>query len=408
MAMKQTQTKMFDFSDVGLDFCAGSKNLFPDRFKKMLALGYNEQTVSSVSVSGNQVTLTYGVSHGYAADRVLKINAPDILSINGGEFVIDSVTENTVTMTITGAPTSIVGNFKTRVASLGYDLVYEQSSVQLYKLKALDESDLFLRLVFTTISNYRNTVSVCIGAEADVGTGFITDQYSYELTRNNLAVNDHLKWEFQSANNSTFNNYTYSQGYSEFGKGCVVGSKYHLAILSNMSPVLSAGTVNGFFPVATTYQSLKLPVVLGFVYGAAESGYNTKGLSYTTYAYLGKISVAFDSANNVTLPTFIFSTPKAKNSVLPPSIDTFNTTTARPMAIYERASRQHLGFVAGGIYEAMYSEDSNIPSTDKMLTPLVTKEVDFSNTCLVHHIASDTGGRNCQYLVLPIEEIKIG
>ena len=70
--MKQTQTKLFDFSDIGLDFCAGSKNLFPDRFKKILAQGYNTQTVASVGVVGNQVTLTYGVSHGYVADRVLK------------------------------------------------------------------------------------------------------------------------------------------------------------------------------------------------------------------------------------------------------------------------------------------------------------------------------------------------
>ena len=144
MAMKQTQTKLFDFSDVGLDFCAGSKNLFPDRFKKMLALGYNEQTVSSVAITGNQVTLSYGVSHGYVADRVLKVNAPELLSINGGEFVIDSVTENTVTMTIDGAPALIAGNFTTKVASLGYQLVYEQNPVQLYKFKALDESDLFL------------------------------------------------------------------------------------------------------------------------------------------------------------------------------------------------------------------------------------------------------------------------
>jgi len=63
MVMKQTQTKMFDFADIGLDFSAGSKSLFPDRFKKMLAQGYNTQTVSSVTVEGNQVTLNYGGSH---------------------------------------------------------------------------------------------------------------------------------------------------------------------------------------------------------------------------------------------------------------------------------------------------------------------------------------------------------
>ncbi|RKG45949.1 hypothetical protein D7V64_17530, partial [Acinetobacter cumulans] len=95
MAMKQTQTKLFDFADVGLDFCVGSKSLFPDRFKKMLVIGYNTQTVASVAVAGNQVTLTYGVSHGYVADRVLKVESGVLAEINGGEFWIDSVTSNT-------------------------------------------------------------------------------------------------------------------------------------------------------------------------------------------------------------------------------------------------------------------------------------------------------------------------
>ncbi|WP_250852373.1 hypothetical protein [Acinetobacter sp. ANC 5414] len=100
MAMKQTQTKLFDFSDIGLDFCAGSKALFPDRFKKMLALGYNVQTVSSVMVSGNQVTFTYGGAHGYLADRVLKVDSGALPSVNNGEFWIDSVTTNSVTFTL--------------------------------------------------------------------------------------------------------------------------------------------------------------------------------------------------------------------------------------------------------------------------------------------------------------------
>lgn len=407
MAMKQTQTKYFDFSDVGLDFCAGSKSLFPDRFKKMLTLGYNVQTVTSVAVAGNQVTFTYGGAHGYVADRVLKVNAPELLSINNGEFVIDSVTTNTVTMTIDGAPGLIAGDFKTNIASLGYQLVYEQNPVQLYKFKALDESDLFLRLVFTTASTNRNTVSVCIGAQADIATGVITDQESYELTRNNPTVNDHLKWEFQYSNNATFNNYTYTQGYSEFGRGCIVGSKYHFVILSNMSSVLSAGIVNGFLPVITPYDNLKLPVILGFVNNAAGSGYNTKGLSYATFAYLGKVSVAFDAMNGSSFPPFIFTTAKANQSYLPATIEAFNTTTARPIAIYERSSRQHLGFINGGMYECMYANDVNAPSTDRTQTPLHTYDIDLNNKCIIHHIASNTGALNCQYLAFPVEEIKI-
>ena len=65
--IKQTQTKMFDFSDVGLDFCSGSKLLFPAVFKKFLATGYNQKSGATVSITGNQVTLNFGVSHGYAA-----------------------------------------------------------------------------------------------------------------------------------------------------------------------------------------------------------------------------------------------------------------------------------------------------------------------------------------------------
>src|SRR5690606_30234894 len=135
MAMKQTQTKLFDFSDVGLDFCAGSKNLFPDRFKKMLSLGYNVQTVTSVAVVGNQVTLTYGGAHGYVVDLVLKVDSSVFASINGGEFWIDSITTNTLTFTLDAAPASVVSGFTTRIASLGWDLVYEQGHIYIYKFR---------------------------------------------------------------------------------------------------------------------------------------------------------------------------------------------------------------------------------------------------------------------------------
>lgn len=402
--IKQTQTKMFDFSDVGLDFCAGSKAKFREVFKKMLSTGYNPQTVLSVSISGNQVTLTYGTNHGYVADRVL------LLTATGGfnsEVYVDSVTTNTVTLTLNNT-SGLTGTITTKVAALGMSLVYEVGYVHLYKFKAIDETDLYLRLVFTSATANRNTVSVCIGASADEATGVITDVNSYAGTRSNTLVNDSLKWEFQYTNTSAHNNYTYSQGFNEYGKGCVVGSIYHLAILSNMLSVLASGTVNGFFPVITSYDNLKLPVILGFVHNAASNGYNTKGLSYTTFAYIGNISVAFDSTNGGVNPSFIFSTAKATQSVLPASIDSFNTTTARPIAIYERLSRQHLGFIIGGVYELMYSYDTNVPSISNSQTPFLATDIDFNNRCVIHHLASDTRSQDCQYLAFPIEEIKYG
>lgn len=404
--IKQTQTKMFDFSDVGLDFCSGSKNKFPEVFKKMLVTGYNPQIASSVSISGDQITLTYGVTHGYKANRVIQVTA------SGGfnkQVYVDSITSNTVTcIVLDGDTNGLTGTISTKVAALGMSLVYEVGYVHLYKFKAIDETDLYLRLVFTSVTGNRNTVSVCIGASADEVTGVITDINSYENTRSNTIVNDSLKWEFQYTNTSAHNNYTYSQGFNDYGKGCVVGSIYHLAILSNMTNVLAAGTVNGFFPVITSYDNLKLPVILGFVHNAASNGYNTKGLGYTTFAYIGNISVAFDSTNGGVNPSFIFSTAKATQSVLPASIDSFNTTTARPIAIYERLSRQHLGFIIGGVYELMYSYDTNVPSTSNSQTPFLAADIDFNNICVIHHLASNTGSQNCQYLAFPVEEIKHG
>ncbi|NNP71242.1 hypothetical protein [Acinetobacter sp. Ac_5812] len=402
--IKQTQTKMFDFSDTGLDFCAGAKTKFQEVFKKMLSTGYNPQTVLSVSISGNQVTLTYGTSHGYVADRVLLLTATGGF---GGEVYIDSVTTNTVTLTLNNT-SGLTGTITTNVAALGMSLVYEVGYVHLYKFKSIDETNLYLRLVFTSATGNRNTVSVCIGASADEATGVITDVNSYENTRSNTLVNDSLKWEFQYTNTSAHNNYTYSQGLNDYGKGCVVGSIYHLAILSNMTNVLAAGTVNGFFPVYTQYEALKLPVIIGMTYQATGTGYTTKGLSAVTYAYVGKIAVAFDSTNGSTNPPFIFSTAKATQSVLPTSIDSFNTTTARPIAIYERLSRQHLGFIIGGVYELMYSYDTNVPSVSNSQTPFLAVDIDFNNICVIHHLASNTGSQNCQYLAFPVEEIKHG
>lgn len=403
MAMKQTQTKLFDFSDVGLDFCAGSKNLFPDRFKKMLSLGYNEQTVSSVAVAGNQVTFTYGGTHGYVADRVLKVSSSELLSINDGEFVIDSVTENTVTMTIDGAPALIAGNFTTKVASLGWELVYEQTNIHVYKFKQLDESDLYLRLCFQDHAARRNCISPCIGKTFDLATGFITDQNALAGNMEILSPENGFKWEFGFWGNATYNDYTYSQGYSLFGKGCVVGSKYHLIFLFNT--LNGQPRVNGFVPVFTHgYNQLNYPVMIGESYGnITNSGSNYMGLN--SRAYIGKIRVIFspdsnNSGNN------LFRMPQASQSFLSSVIDSFNTTTCAPIQVYEQATLQHIGVVVGGLYSAMYAS-TNTPSTANGAQPSITKDIDLNSNVVVHYTSAGASNSAFSFVAVPIEEIKI-
>lgn len=401
MAMKQTQTKLFDFADVGLDFCSGSKNLFPDRFKKMLALGYNQQTVASVSLSGNQVTLNYGVTHGYTADRVLKVNSGALAAINGGEFWIDAVTATSVTLTIDSAPTSILGGFTTKIASLGYSLVYEQGNVHVYKFKALDESDLFLRLCFQNQLGRRNCISPCIGKSFDLATGFITDTLSLSETRQVTTPHNGFKWEFGYPTGATFDNYTYAQGYSQFGKGIIIGSLYHFLSLHNALNTNGIGRICGFLPASTlNYNQINYPMLVGESYSVTSDLYSYQ--LNQAQAYLGNIRVILHNiSNNNQLITF----PYAPQSFLPSSIDSFNTTTASNIQIYEYTTRQILG-VAYGMYICNY-DSVNYPPATHSTSPSFTYDIDLTSLTFMHYMSAGYVGTGSTHFAVPIEEIKI-
>ena len=400
MAMKQTQTKLFDFSDVGLDFCAGSKNLFPDRFKKMLALGYNEQTVSSVAVAGNQVTFTYGGTHGYVADRVLKVNAPELLSINDGEFVIDSVTTNTVTMTIDGAPASIAGNFTTNVASLGWEIVYEQAHIHIYKFKHIDDTDMYARLCFQSATTAaRPSAVVAIGNAVDLDLGVITSDSFYGDTGNCLTVSSTgsgLRWEFSGYTDRSRDNFTYSQGYSTFGLGRVVGSIYHLAVLCNAASNQSDGRVNAIIPFSSEYELLNYPALLANWSIATTS--TTLGISSLSIyrIYIGKIRCSA-SIGSDTLDHSV-----AASSYLPSEIDGFDTTTLRPLLIYTNAEKQFIG-VLEDVYQAMYA-NATAPSVSSGTMPNLTKTTDLLTDVVTHHVSNGTTQR--AWLSFPIERVK--
>lgn len=407
MAMKQTQTKMFDFADVGLDFCSGSKNLFPDRFKKMLSQGYNEQTVASVSVTGNQVTLNYGVAHGYAADRVLKINSGPLAAINGGEFYIDSVTTNTATMTIDGAPTSIPGGFSTRIAPLGWDVVYESGLIHIYQFKDLDESDLYLRLAFQPGEFHRNTVMPCIGRLVDLINGTITDQNAYANGKSgNNSAKSMPKWDFTANFSGTYNNYSYNQGLSVFGKGVVVGSLYHILIMSNIETYNPVHTVlNGFVPCSTlSFGAINLPML--FTYATSTSAEDIRSSHYgeSFCGYVGNTRVSFIQDNVVSgMP---FKAPQAFSSFT--QLAPFNTTTTEPISIYEYSTKQFLGFVAGGAYIAKYAA-TNQPVMTRSSAPSKTYEIDFENPVYLHGIGSYSASSTALVVIaVPVEEIKIG
>lgn len=408
MAMKQTQTKLFDFSDVGLDFCVGSKNLFPDRFKKMLSLGYNVQTVSSVAVAGNQVTFTYGGAHGYVADRVLKADSGPLSLINEGEFWIDSVTMNTVTFTLDDALISISGGFTTRIASLGWSLEYENANIHVYKFKALDESDLYIRLCFQDQAGRRNCISPCIGKTFDPLTGFITDGFALAVNKEIMSPGMDFKWEFASAVNTTHNNYTYSQGYSAYGLAKVVGSPYHLMLLTNGHNTGSIRSViNGIAPCATLdYEQLKYPVIIGYTYGSITSSFDAYE-ARNQQARIGNIAVVFNRSWISSLSTsYIFNSATTSSSYLSPELDSFNTTTVENLSIFEAATLQQIGALYG-LYQIRSASTSQYPR-DYQETPSATYDIDLSNLVFIHAGGSASSETtNSHFIAVPVEEIKI-
>lgn len=411
MAMKQTQTKMFDFSDVGLDFCAGSKNLFPDRFKKILSLGYNVQTASSVSVSGSIITLTYGVTHGYVADRVLQVTAA------GGfnkEVYIDSVTENTVTCTVLDDDTvGLTGAITTKVASLGWELLYEQANIHVYKMLHIDDTPRYVRLCFQNNASHRNAIAVCIGKTYDIETGIINDPLALQATASvtSPSAGGMPRWDGYVASNSD-NNKTYNEGYSTYGKAIIFGSLYHLIL------PLCWGTnfpidIYGIIPVCVhKYDVLDYPLLICKSLSTATSSYgeSTYGNLYSTpgrgAAYIGNVRVVFSDNTQNSAGSLANGWTAARSSVLPSALDGFDTTTAQPIAIYELSSYQHLGFCYGA-YKCQYSDDTKAPTISKTNMPIQTVDTDFTSKVFIACSGSENNKSRAFYMAIPIEEVKI-
>lgn len=405
---KQTQTKLFDFSDVGLDFCAGSKNLFPDRFKKMLSQGYNEQTASSVSISGSIITLTYGVTHGYVADRVLQVTAA------GGfnkEVYIDSVTENTVTCTVLDDDTTdLSGAVTTKVASLGWELLYEQDNIHVYKMLHIDDTPRYVRFCFQNNATHRNAIAVCIGKTWDSDTGFIDDSDALQGTKDVMSPSaaNLPRWDFQYSPTNSYNVWTYSQGYNTFGRGCFVGSRYHFAMLNYSSA--PRAQFNAILPVSVfDYDLLQYPLIMCSAHSTAtsSSGAVTSVLSAGSAgrAYIGNTRCRFDIVNYDS-GSVLSTTLKGRGSALPSNIDNFNTTTCIQMPIYENGTTQFLGYCLGA-YIAMYANNSIAPNLDKTILPLVTADIDLNSRIVVHDGAGESSKASAVYVALPLEEVKI-
>lgn len=415
MTMKQTQTKLFAFSDAGLDLASVSRAKIPLAFKKVLNTGYNEQTVSSVSVSGNQVIFTYGGAHGYNEKRVLKVSSGLLSEINNGEFVIDSVTSNSVTLTIDGAPVGVMGGFETKVAPLGWDLVYELDLVQLYKMRYLDERELYIRFVFAPATGtHKSSANVCVGKTADEVTGVITDPNAITEGKENITPVTGFQWMFSYITSASEANYTAAQGLNNYGNFFIIGSMYHLACMCNG---FSSNYPGRFFAILPThlysYDVLDYPLNMGMRSTTAMSTsngndyqqFNPQSTVGYSHCYVGNIPVALDNTTSSTSTEVIDSMTSAVSSFFPSNIDQFNTFAAMPITIYDRVNRQFLGFVSGGAYRSEIFA-ANLGS---IIASALPKSTEDENSVFIPYQVVWVNQNNSYIhsFCAPLEEIKI-
>ena len=118
---------------------------------------------------------------------------------------------------------------------------------------------------------------------------------------------------------------------------------------------------------------------------------------------MGTIPVAFDQEPNI--DSVVTGATQNVSSFLTSNLEPFNTTSALPISLYEKASKQFVGFTAGGLYR-IEIKDTNT-SLSISATPSITTDIDFSNHVAQHFAWVSGQDVYIHGFVAPVEEIKI-
>jgi len=314
--------------------------------------------------------------------------------------------------------TGLTGAVSTKVAPFGWTLEYDVSPIQIYKMKHIDDTDRYVRFCFeTSTGSVRNSVAVCIGKTANLTTGVIDDALSLQSTAaiTSLSAANIPKWDTYYPT-SEHNNWTCAQGLSTYGVGMCVGSPYHFAFLSCDGYTSAPHHIYGIFPsVCHGYPKLDYPLLIGL---NPSSTSNTLGSPYGNFsradtttlghASIGGIRVRFDRANVVSNKLINGSyLDISSSSVLSAGLDSFNTTTAMPLSIFEHSTSQHLG-QCYGLFLCQYANNT-APEISIANNPHITADVDFQNlTVVAISAANNTDVSATRFLAIPVEQIKYG
>ena len=217
--------KNFLSTDTGAPALSGSAGALIAILDACLVNGYNQQTLTTLVVSGGVLTGTK-TAHGFRADQVLKIGGANEAQLNI-EIVVDSVTTDNFSATVTGiSDVTGTGTITAKVAPAGWNKVYTGTNKAVYR-SAAAEAHCYLR-----IDDSGTTVARVVAYETmsgvDTGTGpmptaaqvsggaYWGKSYTADSTaRAWVLVADNLLFH---VGRYTYSTYTYSWSWDHFGQ----------------------------------------------------------------------------------------------------------------------------------------------------------------------------------------------
>lgn len=332
----RTDVKRYKATDVGLNasMVRGTNIAF---LKAILTTGYNTKTVSSVTNEGNRIILDYGIAHGYALERVLMISGADDPQLNG-EHAIIQLTTNTVTIELKVLPTGLGGIITTKVAPLGFSLVYEATNLAIFQFQYHGKTK-YLRIYETPL--YSAYVNPSVGDGFDPATGLLTgDVYPAAATGTQIPY----KWDFAYNNTATIiGEYPSIFGTSE---GFVIVGQFYISGTEQVY-------LYGLQPWFTPFEKLNTPILLCSYLNEYQAG--AAGSSFSMQARLptvGNVNIQKNEAST-DIKNIGFTYLGAPNgNALPAGLLSFNPIMYCSSIVNIYQTNQPIG-IANGIYRTV-------------------------------------------------------
>lgn len=265
------------------------------------------------------------------------------------------------------------------------------------------ELHMYARLCFQNATAAgRNCIAVGIGRQVNLTLGTVLDApFDLGNCATTAASIARIKWDFTYDIVRSYDNSTYSQGLSQFGKAAIVGSKYHIFIAGNAYTDDRFSYIYGIFPFVSNLQNMNYPALLCCFNTSGSGSAMGLGQHYSQRIYVNTVDCLTSLDTTYTFPINF-----ALKSFYPGSIEPFNTTGCFPIQLFTKNEKQPLGFIAGGLYQAAYT-NANKPPYNINQSPSITTDIDFNHSVVVHATSLNINNP-VSWLCSPVEEIKIG